>query len=153
MPGLITEYSDFDAFAAEWQAANKDETRMQWQLLGLLEEDELLIALPEWLAEEKTGFVKGSTPTMFIGRIEEETGKAIRFTNAAAARPLMKLAHRIHSLEEGIENVGDDADRREWLEGRLRVKRREFETRTDVPGLQEEWLPKSQIIQAVRRGD
>lgn len=151
---LITEYTDSDTFAREWQGDNEADTRMVWQLLGELKADELLIRLPEWLAEAKVDFVDGATPTMFIGRIDRETDKAIRVVDSAAARPLMKLAHRIHHLEAGIQKVGaSDEDRREWLERRLRQTRSEFESRDDVPGLSEAWIPKSQLITAVRRNE
>lgn len=172
MTDLITHYSDYDSFAREWHATDlddhevdlqhardrghitEDETRMLWQLLGELSRDELLIRIPEWLAKEKVGFVDGATPTIFVGRIDRETEKAIRFIDSASARPLMKLAHRISHFEEGIENVGgSDDDRRKWLERRLEAKRREFESRDDVPGLSEEWLPKSQLLDVVRRSD
>lgn len=124
---------------------------MLWQLLNELAEDEVLIRIPEWLAEENVGYVDGATPTTFVGRIERDTDKAIRFADSASARPLMRLAHRIQSLENGIENAEDDEDRREWLDGRLQEKRQEFENRDDVPGLRDEWLPKSQLLHAVRR--
>ena len=172
MTDLITHYSDYDSFVREWHAAElndhevdlqhardrglitEDETRMLWQLLGELSKDELLIRIPEWLAEEKVGFVDGATPTIFVGRIDRETAKAIRFIDSASARPLMKLAHRIYHFEEGIENVGDsDDDRQKWLERRLKANRREFENRDDVPGLSEEWLPKSQLLNVVRRSE
>lgn len=45
-----------------------------------------MIELPEWLAEEKVGYIEGSVPTEFVGRIEEETGDAIKFVDAAAVR-------------------------------------------------------------------
>lgn len=148
---MITEFADYDAFAREWQGDNEQDTRMLWQLLGELEEDEVLIRIPEWLAEEKVGFVDGAAPTTFVGRIDRETDKAILFADSASARPLMKLAHRIRSLEDGRKNAGDDDNRREWLASRLREKRREFEARDNTPGLQEAWVPKSQLLQAVRR--
>lgn len=152
MSDLITGYSEYDVFAREWEGASENETRMLWQLLDELDDCEVLVRLPEWLAEEKVGFVDGTTPTTFVGRIDRETEKAIRFADSASARPLMKLAHRIHHLEEGIETVGDsDEDRREWLEQRLRRTRHEFRSREDVPSLSEEWLPKSQLRTAARR--
>lgn len=172
MTDLSTEYTDYDSFAREWHTdelkeaevtlqdardrglISEDETRMLWQLLGQLQEDEVLIRIPEWLADEKVGYVDGRTPTTFVGHINRETEKAIQFTDSASARPLMKLAHRIHHFENGIENVGDtDQDRREWLERRLHQTRSEFESRENVTGLSEEWLPKSQLINIIRRSD
>lgn len=159
----ISEYTDYDAFAREWHAEdltegtleaardrgriNEDDTRLLWQLLGQLRENELLIQIPNWLAEEKVGFVEGSTPTMFVGRIERETENAILFADSASARPLMKLAHRIQHLEED----DTDDDRREWLDNRLHELREEFEERDDVTGLSDAWIPKSQLLHAVRR--
>lgn len=138
----ISEYADYDEFAREWHAddlgdvaledarnsglLNEDDTRLLWQLLGQLRDDEVLIEIPEWLAEEKVGFVEGATPTTFVGRIERETEMAIHFVDSASTRPIMKLAHRIHSLEEG-----DTDDRRKWLDNRLQELRDEFETRDD----------------------
>lgn len=37
---------------------NEDETRLRWQLLGQLNDDELFIQIPEWLADEKLGFLR-----------------------------------------------------------------------------------------------
>ncbi len=65
----------------------------------------------------------------------------------------MRLAHGIHSLERGIENTGADDTRREELEGHLRKKRRKVANRDDAPILSDEWLPKSQLITAVQRGE
>lgn len=156
MPDLeIIEYSDYKIFAREWQGDGKGsddtETRLRWQLLCQLEEDKLLIQLPEWLAEEKVGYVDGGTPTEFVGRIDRESEKAIRFADSAAAPPLMQLAHRIYKLEGGLEKATGDESRHDWLEDRLQEKQQEFEQREDVPRLSEEWIPKSQIERAVRR--
>lgn len=151
MSNLITEHSEYDAFSREWPGNTEQDTRMFWQLLGELAEDEVLIRIPQWLAEEKVSFVDGATPTEFVGRIERETEKAILFGDSASARPLAKLAHRIHHFEQGLENVEDDEDRRAWLERRLQEKRHEFDNRDDVTGLQDEWLPKSQIQLIVQR--
>lgn len=142
----VTEYATYDKFAREWDAPETD-TRILWQLLGQLEDDELLIEIPEWLAEENTGYVDGAIPTVFIGRIVEETEKAIRFTDSASAQSLMKLAHRIHELEQNE----DDSDRNEWLDRQLRERRREFEKREDTVTLSDEWLPKSQLRHIMRR--
>lgn len=142
----ITEYATYDDFAQAWDGSDKD-TRMLWQLLGQLDEGEVLIEIPEWLAEEKVGFVDGAIPTVFVGRVEEETEKAIRLTESAAARSVKKLAHRIHQLEQNE----DDPDRNEWLNRQLRERRREFEERADAVTLKEEWLPKSQLRHVGRR--
>lgn len=152
MGELITEYSEYEAFARAWDGTDETEARLLWQLLHELDDDAVLVQLPEWMADEKVGFVDGATPTTFVGRIDRVTDKAIRLAESAAARPLMKRAHRIQNLEDGIENVGDDPDRRQWLEDRLRETRREFETREDVIGLSEAWLPKSQLRHVIRRG-
>jgi len=170
MTNLITAYSDYDAFARAWHAdelaqhevtlrkarerdlIDEDSTRMLWQVLGELDEEEVLLRIPDWLAEEKVGYVDGATPTTFVGRIDRETEKAIRVVDSASARPLLKLANRIHHFKQGIEREkGADKDRREWLEQRLTAKRREFEDRDDIPGLAEEWLPKSQLRNVVQR--
>lgn len=141
----VAEYATYDEFAQEWDGP-VSETKMRWQLLGQLEDDEHLIEIPEWLAQEKIGFVDGATPTEFVGRIERETEKAIQFADSASARPLMKLAHRIHQLEQGEPSEDDD-----WLAKRLDDHHRAFEQREEAVELQEEWLPKSQIVHAVRR--
>ncbi|WP_254544783.1 hypothetical protein [Halomarina pelagica] len=166
----ITDCADYDTFARSWHAhsldrddvslapardrglINEDETRLFWQLLGQLAPDELLFRLPEWLAEEKVGFVEGGAPTVFVGRIERETDKAILVAESAAARPLAKLAHRIHHLEEALETLSEaDPERRAWLSKRRETARREFEQREDVSGLREGWLPKSQLCNVIRR--
>ena len=144
----VTEYTTYEEFARAWDGSESD-TRMLWQLLGQLDPDEVLVQLPEWLAEEKVGYVDGATPTAFAGRIKRETEKAVLLADSAAAGPLMKLAHRIHQLEQG-DTAGD---RQEWLDDRLNDHRRAFEEREDVVKLQDNWLPKSPIRHAVRRGD
>ena len=120
---------------------------MLWQLLGQLNPDEVLVQLPEWLAEEKVGYTDGATPTAFVGRIERDTEKAILLNDSADARSLMKLAHRMHQLEEG--NAASDS--REWLDERLADHRLAFKEREDTVPLQDEWLPKSQLRRVVRR--
>lgn len=142
----IAVYATYEEFALEWDASESD-TRMLWQLLGQLEDDELLIKLSEWLAEEKVGFVDGATPTVFVGRIAEETEQAIRLADSASARTLMKLAHRIRNLERDESNP----DRNEWLNDRLAEHRAAFEEREGATELVDEWLPKSELIHAVRR--
>lgn len=151
----ITDYRDYETFARAWQrdtgTGNETEIRLRWQLLGQLKNDELLIHLPEWLADENTGFIDGATPTEFVGRIDRETEQAILFADSAAAPKLAQLAHRIHSLEDGLENAAGDEARHDWLQDRLEENRQAFEQREDVTGLVEEWLPKSQLTLAVRR--
>ena len=154
MDELITEYATYGTFVRDWEDLTENERRMLWQLLGELEDDEVLIRLPKWLAEENTGFVDGATPTTFVVRLDRETKKAIRFVDSAAAEPLMKHAHRIHHIEDGLKTIEQtDMQRREWLEERLRKTRREFEMRDDVTSLTNEWLPKSQLVAIVRRID
>jgi hypothetical protein len=161
----VAEYATYEAFAREWHAETleehgvslaearerglitEDETRMRWQLLGQLDDDELLIELPEWLADDKVGFTDGATPTEFVGRIERETDQAIHFADAAAARPLMKLAHRIHQLEQETGNEESD----NWMASRRDDHLDTFERREDAVTLSEEWLPKSQVLRAVRQ--
>lgn len=140
-------YTDFAEFRREYPAAETD-ARMLWDLLGQISNDELLIKLPEWLAEKKVGYVEGSVPMEFVGRIEEETGDAIKFTDASAARPLMKLGHRIDRLEQN-EHKHDQND---WSSRRLREHRRRFEEREGAE-LQDEWIPKSQLSRVVKRRD
>lgn len=165
----ITEYSDYDSFARDWHAdtldqhdvtleeardrglINEDDTRLLWQLLGQLDDDELLIQIPEWLADKKAGYVDGATPTGFVVRIERETEKAILFADSASARPLMKIAHRISNLEDRPANGDTAGNSRAWLDARLEEHRREFENRDDITGLQDAWLPKSQVERLVRR--
>jgi hypothetical protein len=143
----MSEYTDYSRFAEEW-GGSETETRMVWQLLGQLGDEEVLVKIPKWLAEENTGYVSGSIPRVFIGRIEAESEKAIRLAESADAKSLMKLAHRIHKLEQS----DDDADRDEWLERKLREHRREFESRADAIPLKTEWLPESQLEMVARRG-
>lgn len=171
MADLITEYANYDAFVREWHSEtvtdddssleeardqgllNEQKSRQLWQLLGLLDTDELLIQLPEWLADEKGGSMDKTTPTMFVGTITRETEDAILFENSAAARSLMRLAHKIHSLENGIENIGVDTDHHERLAKQLQDHQQQFCNRDGLPSLTDEWLPKSQLITAVQRSD
>lgn len=126
----IQEVENYDDFVRTWQRdaltkqsvsleeardrdlINEDKTQLLWQLLGQLDPEELLIQIPNWLAEQKVGFVDGSPPTEFIGRIDRATEKAILFTDSASARSVMKLAHRIHQLENSLEHTDND-DRRD----------------------------------------
>lgn len=145
MPDLdVREVATYEDFEQEWE---EGDTRLLWQLLGQLDDEEVLLRIPDWLAEEKAGFVQGSPPTEVVGRIERETEKAILLDDTAGAQSLMKLAHQIHELEQNE----DDPDRNDWLDDRLAKHRREFEKREDVPELADGWLPKSQIQCIVRR--
>ena len=166
---LITEYTDYDSFAREYHSGiladtdlsldearergllNEQRTRQLWQLLGLLDSKELLVQLPEWLAEKKVESTDRTTPTIFVGYISNETEDAILFEASTAVRPLMGLAHRMHSLEKGIERTEDDTDRHDRLTDRFREHERKFDDRDDLPSLSDEWLPKSQLVTAVRR--
>lgn len=143
----ISSVASFEEFTQVWSEANDDIMQLLWQLLGQIDEEETLVQIPEWLAEEKVGYVEGAAPTEVVGRIERETEKAILLDDATAAKPLMKLAHRIHELEQNE----DESDRRDWLDNRLAKHRRKFEKRENVPELADGWLPKSQIHCAVRR--
>ena len=148
----IRTYDHFGDFAEDWAGLSENYTRLIWQLLARLDDDEILLKLPEWLAEEKVGWVDGGTPTEFVGRIDTETEKAIRVVDSTAARPLAKLAHRMVHLEEGLQDIeSTDHERRDLLSNRLQSVTSEFESREDIPSLREEWLPKSQIIRTARR--
>lgn len=142
----VTECATYEEFTRTWDGPESD-TRMLWQLLGRLDPDEVLVRLPEWLAEEKVGYVEGATPTAFVGRIGRETEKAVLLGDSADARSLMKLAHRMHRLEEGNAT----SDSQEWLDERLADHRQAFEEREGAVPLQDEWLPKSQLRLVVRR--
>lgn len=165
----IRTFDSYDAFARYWHAdtlaehdlsledardrgfLDEQETRQLWQLLGLLSEGELVIKIPEWLAEEKVRLTNRATPTMFVGRISRETEKAILFADSAATRSLTSLAHRIRSLEDGLSNTADNDNRRDWLERRLQEKREAFEAREELVSLRDEWIPKSQVQIAFQR--
>lgn len=150
---LVREYEDYATFVEDWPADQPEATmRSYWEFLGRLDEDEILVVLPEWLAEEKAGHVDGATPTAFVGRIGRETEKAIRLEDATEARPLARLAHRMARLSDGIPDAEDDPDRRRWLERRRSALRQEFEDRDRFVGLRDAWLPKSQLRHVVRRG-
>lgn len=170
MPALdIHTFDAYDAFAREWHAPatsdtelslgdarargllNEQGTRQLWQLLVQLDDDELVIQLPEWLAEEKVDDTGRTTPDLFVGRVARETEKAVRFEDSAAAQPLMSLAHRIHALEDGLSNTDSDDDRRPWLERRLQEKRAAFDERNGMVSLRDEWIPKSQVQIAIQR--
>jgi len=166
---LIDEYADYDSFAREWHAdtlANRDvtlaearerdllneqDTRHLWKLLGLVDEKNVFVQLPEWLVKEKVTDAHRSVPTTFVGRISHETEAAVLFEDSVPARRLMHPAQRIHSIEHGIENTPVDSDRRTRLNDQLQAAYRKFETQDGAPYLSDEWLPKSQIIVTIRR--
>ena len=78
MPDFAIEtYATYDDFAEDWPAPEK-ETRMTWQLLGQIDDDELLVEIPQWLAEENVGYTQGAVPTAFVGRTTTESDKAIQ---------------------------------------------------------------------------
>ena len=169
MVDAIRTYADYDSFARRWHAEtlrdhdvtleaarkrgllNEQDTRQLWQLLGLLDEDDVFIQLPEWLVDEKTDDVRGSLATTFVGYISRETEDAVLFKDSSAGRRLMQIAHKIHSLEHGVENTAVDSDRRNRLNEMLQEEYQRFEKRDDVPYLSDEWLPKSQLITIIRR--
>ncbi|WP_170845552.1 hypothetical protein [Halorientalis persicus] len=169
MADLITEYTEYDSLAREWHSEtlsdydvsldkarergllNEQRTRQLWQLLGLLDPEELLVQLPEWLAEKKVESTNRTTPTIFVGCISSETEDAILFESSTVARPLMELAHKMHSLNRGIERTKDDTDRHERLVDRFREHERKFDHRDDLLSLSDKWLPKSQLNTAIRR--
>ena len=143
----VQTVATFEAFADQWAASDQD-NRLYWQLLGQLESDELLVRIPAWLAEEKVGYVDGSVPRAFIGRIDRETAQAIKLADAVGAPSLLKLAHSIHELERD-----EGTDRNEWLDRRLAEHRQSFASREDAPRLADPWLPKSQLELAIRRAE
>lgn len=165
----IRAYETYDGFAAEWHAEtlsesdialddardrgllNEQGTRQLWQLLGLLDDDELVIQIPEWLATEKIEHTERAAPTLFVGCLSRETEKAVLLEDSAAAQPLMALAHRIHALEDGLSTTDDDHDRHGWLARRLREQQEAFSAREGLVGLRDEWIPKSQIRLAIQR--
>ena len=120
-------------------------------MLGLLDPEELLVQLPEWLAEKKVESADRTTPTVFVGYISTETADAIRFEASAPAQPLLGLAHRMHSLEKGINRTESGTDRYERLTNRFQEHERKFYNRDRLPSRADKWLPKSQIGTAVRR--
>lgn len=75
---VVNDCADFEAFTERWDDSDEETVRQLWKLLGELTEDELLIDLPEWLAEQKVGYSDRGRPTLFVGRIDDETDKAIR---------------------------------------------------------------------------
>ena len=165
----LRTYTDYDSFAREWHSdtlsardvnlevarerglLNEQDTRRLWQLLGLVGEEKVFIQLPEWLVEEKTDDLQGRLATTFVGRISRETDDAILFEDSSPGRRLMQIAHKIHSLEHGVENTAVDSDRRARLTDKLQKEHRRFENADDIPYLSDEWLPKSQLITVIRR--
>lgn len=151
VPLEITEVSTFDEFVETWpdsdEAVDETAARLLWQLMGQLDEDELLVRIPAWLAEEKAAFGTSAAPTVIVGRMARETEKAIFMEETFEATKLAKVAHSIDLLEprEG------DPDRNKWLDRRLAEHRRTWDKRYEEPGLADGWLPKSQILKAVRR--
>ena len=131
-----------ETFAADWDEPAK-ETRMTWQLLDPIDDREVLIELPQWLADENVGYTQGAVPTAFIGRIETESEQAIQFTDAVATKSLRKLAHRISQLEQS-----DSAEQDDWV---LADHREEFTNRADAVSLNTERLPKAEITRAIKR--
>jgi hypothetical protein len=59
----------------------------------------------------------------------------------------MKLAHRIVRLEQNEEDHEED----DWSHRRLQEHRRKFKERVNAERLQNEWVPKSQLRQVVKR--
>lgn len=171
MIDAIRTYADYDSFAREWHSEtlsdrdvtleaarergliNEQDTRHLWQLLGLLDEDEVFIQLPEWLVEEKTDDVRGRLATTFVGYISRETEDAVLFEDSSSGRRLMQIALKIHSLENGVENTAVNSDRRKRLNDKLQEDHRRFEEQDNVPYLADEWLPKSQLITIIQRRD
>lgn len=100
-----------EELATVW-SVNEDEARLLWQLFGQLDDDELLIRIPEWLAEGKAAYGVGAPPTEIVGRIDRETEKAIHLAESVKASAITKTAHSIHLLEA---NEGDP-DRNDWLD-------------------------------------
>lgn len=165
----IRTYGEYDSFARRWHSEtleahgvtlevareralfNEQDTRQLWQLLGLLDEDDVFIQLPEWLVEAKTDDVGGNPATTFVGYISRETKDVVRFKHSSPGRRLMQIAHKIHSLYHGVENTAVDSDRRNRLKDKLQEEYRRFEERDDDPYLADEWLPKSQLITIVQR--
>ncbi len=143
----VETVATYEVFADRW-AASDQENRLYWQLLGQLEPNELLVRIPEWLAEEKVGYVDGAVPHAIIGRIDRETAQAIKLADAVGAPSLLKLAHSIHELERD-----EGTDRNEWLDRRLAEHRQSFANREGAPRLADPWLPKSQLELAIRRAE
>jgi len=143
----VRTYSSYEEFAEAWSGSGK-ETRMTWQLLDQIADDEILVEIPQWLADKKVGYTQGSVPTAFVGRIATESEDAVQLADSAAAKSLRKLAHRISQLEQS-----DNTDNKDWLDDRLADHREQFTNRVDAVSMDNEWLPKSEILQAIERDD
>ena len=139
--------------ARERNLLNEQDTRQLWQLLGLLDENGVFIQLPKWVAKEKSDDAREDLPTTFVGYISRETEDAVLFKDWSPGRRLMQIAHKVHSLENGIENTAVDSDRRKRLNDMLQEEYRRFEKQGDVPYPSDEWLPKSQFITIIQRRD
>lgn len=50
----IHEYRNYERSAPDWKD-NDVATRQVWQLLGRLEDENILIQIPDWLADQKVG--------------------------------------------------------------------------------------------------
>jgi len=167
----IRTYADYETFARRWHSEtltdhevtletarqrgliSERDTHRLWELLGLLNEDDVFIQLPEWLVNEKTDDVQVRLATTFVGSISRETEDAVLFKDSSPGRHLVQIAHKIRSLEHGVENAAVDSDRRERLRDMLQEEYQRFEKRDDAPYLADEWLPKSQLTAVVRRGE
>lgn len=141
----IETYTSYEAFATDWDGSAK-ETRMTWQLLDQIDDDEVVIELPQWLADENVGYTQGAVPTAFVGQITAESEEAIHLADSAAVKSLRKLAHRISQLEQSDSSEQDD-----WVADRLADHRKEFNNRADAVSLNTEWLPKAEITRAIKR--
>lgn len=146
----VTEVATFDEFLEAWgdseTALDETQLRLLWQLIGQLDEDELLVRIPKWLAEDRAAHGTGAAPTAIVGRMARETEKAVLLEESFEATKLTTIAHSIDRLERD-EGAGD---RNEWLDRRLAEHRQTWAGRYDEPGLTDGWLPKSQILKAVR---
>jgi hypothetical protein len=155
----IHEYATYEAFteAHSQHGVSETEQPLVWALLTELRPEEVFLRLPRWLADEKVGYTDGGTPTTFVGQIDRSTDKAIHVIDSAAARPLMKRAHRIQQLEASLTDGSSpdhaapaDDQQRAWLERKLRDHRDTFADRTERVSLRDEWLPISQIETVIR---
>lgn len=119
--------------------------------------DGLLSHIPQWLADATIRFVDASTstPTAVSCRVGRYPENAFLVTDGPAGRPLGRVAHRVTSLDEGIDRLEaeDDADpaRLARRQRRLADKRAVFEQRGDLPALDEAWVPISRIDFVGRR--
>jgi hypothetical protein len=152
----IDEYPTYEDFTAAHSRHGVSETDqpLVWALLTKLAPEEVFIRLPRWLSDEKIGYTDGGTPTTFVGQIDRSTDKAIHVVDSAAARPLMKRAHRIQQLEDSLTDSSSTGDQqRAWLKRKLRDHRDTFASREERVSLSDEWLPLSQIETIIRATD